>query len=126
MTSSTTTRESYSGWAAFAGVIMFIVGSLNAFWGLAGILNDDVVVVGGHGAIIADITTWGWIHLILGSIIGTIGLAAAVMYLSRGRRRERVLLWFGLFAGPYGLRLITKSKELVRAVAVFFVNVVPS
>jgi hypothetical protein len=26
-------------------------------------------VVVDHGAILADITTWGWVHLILGSII---------------------------------------------------------
>ena len=53
---------------------MFIVGSLDALWGLAAILNDDVVIVGGHGAIIADITLWGWVHLILGSVIALIGL----------------------------------------------------
>ena len=64
----------YSGWAAFAGVMMFILGSLDAFWGLAGIVNDEIVVVGGHGALIFDITTWGWVHLILGSIIALTGL----------------------------------------------------
>ena len=69
-----TGKDSYSGWAAFAGVVMFLVGSLNAIWGLAAILNDDVVVVGGHGAIIADITTWGWVHLILGSLVALTGL----------------------------------------------------
>jgi hypothetical protein len=66
--------SSDSGWAAFAGVLLFIIGSLNAFWGLAGILNDDVLVVGGHGAIIADITLWGWIHLLLGSVIAITGV----------------------------------------------------
>ena len=67
-------RKSDSGWAAFAGVMMFIVGSLDALWGLGGILNDDVVVVGGHGAIVADITTWGWVHLILGILVALTGL----------------------------------------------------
>ena len=67
-------RRGDSGWAAFAGVVMFIVGSLDALWGLGGILNDDVVVVGGEGALIADITLWGWVHLILGSVIALIGL----------------------------------------------------
>jgi hypothetical protein len=67
-------RDTYSGWAAFAGVLMFIIGSLNAFWGLGGILNDDIVIVGGEGAIIADITLWGWVHLILGSIIALTGV----------------------------------------------------
>ena len=67
-------REEVSGWAAFAGVLLFIVGSLDALWGLAAILNDDVVIVGGQGAILADITVWGWVHLILGSIIALTGL----------------------------------------------------
>jgi hypothetical protein len=77
---------SYSGWAAFAGVVMFLVGSLSALWGLGGVLNDDVVVVGGHGAIIADITLWGWVHLILGSIIAITGVG-----LITGNQGARVL-----------------------------------
>ena len=72
--SDSTQRRELSGWAAFAGVVMFIVGSLDALWGLGGILNDDIVIVGGKGAIVADITTWGWVHLILGSIIALTGL----------------------------------------------------
>jgi hypothetical protein len=63
-----------SGWIAFAGVMMVILGSLDAFWGLAGILNNEIVVVGGQGALIFDITAWGWVHLILGSIIALTGL----------------------------------------------------
>jgi hypothetical protein len=54
--------------------MMFILGSLDALWGLAAIVNDDVVVVGGSGALIFDITTWGWVHLILGSIVALSGL----------------------------------------------------
>ena len=73
-TSDSRPADGSSGWAAFAGVMLFIVGSLNAFWGLAGILNDDVVVVGGQGAIIADITLWGWLHLLLGSLIALTGV----------------------------------------------------
>jgi hypothetical protein len=63
-----------SGWIAFAGVMMIILGSLDAIWGLAGILNDEIVVVGGRGAMIFDITTWGWVHLILGSLVALTGL----------------------------------------------------
>ena len=47
--------------------------------------------------------------VILGSIIAAIGLAAVVVHLYRWQSRERVLLWFGLFAGPYGLRLLTTT-----------------
>jgi len=64
----------YSGWIAFAGVMMLIIGSLDALWGLAAILNDEIVVVGGSGALVFDITTWGWVHLILGSTVALTGL----------------------------------------------------
>src|SRR6266513_1135431 len=68
----------------FAAVMMLIIASLNFFYGLAAILNDQVVIVGGHGALIADITAWGWITLILGVVLGLVG--------------------FGLFAGAGSAR----------------------
>lgn len=64
----------YSGWIAFAGVMMFILGSLDALWGLAAIVNDEIVVVGGQGALIFDLTAWGWIHLILGVVVALTGV----------------------------------------------------
>jgi hypothetical protein len=67
-----------SMWIAFAGVMMIILGSLDAIWGLAAILNDEVVVVGGHGALIFDITTWGWFQLLLGGLIGLTGFGLIV------------------------------------------------
>ncbi len=87
--SSGSTRPGESGWVVFAGVVMFIIGSLDALWGLGGILNDDILVVGGQGAIIADLTTWGWVHLILGSIIALTGLGLLV-----GNEAAR---WLGVF-----------------------------
>jgi len=89
MESSRSTATGESGWAAFAGMLMFIVGSLDFFWGLGGVLNDDIVVVGGHGAIIADITLWGWVHMILGAIIALTGVGLLV-----GNEAAR---WFGVF-----------------------------
>ena len=47
--------------------------------------------------------------VILGSIIAAIGVAAVVVQLARRQSGERVLLWFGLFAGPYGLRLLANT-----------------
>jgi hypothetical protein len=64
-----------TGWTVFAGALLLIVGSLNALYGLAAILNDEIVIVGGQGVILADVTTWGWVHLILGSIVACSGLA---------------------------------------------------
>ena len=31
-----------TGWTYFAGVVLFIVGSLDALWGLAAITNNDI------------------------------------------------------------------------------------
>jgi hypothetical protein len=75
-----------TGWVIFAGSIMVIVGFLNFFYGLAAIVNDDVVVVGGHGAIIADLTAWGWVTLILAVVL--------------------VLTGFGLFTGAEWARAV--------------------
>jgi hypothetical protein len=75
-----------TGWVLFAGSIMVIVGFLNFFYGLAAIVNDEVVVVGGHGAIIADLTAWGWVTLILAVVL--------------------VMTGFGLFTGAAWARVV--------------------
>ena len=68
MATRDTTREP-TGWVIFAGVMMLLIGFLNFFYGLAAGLNDEVVVVGGQGAIIADLTTWGWVTMIIAVIL---------------------------------------------------------
>jgi hypothetical protein len=57
------------GWIFFAGVMLVIGGSLNLIYGLVAILNDQWVVWGARGAVYFDITTWGWIQLIVGIIV---------------------------------------------------------
>jgi hypothetical protein len=95
MESASKDRSGDSGWAAFAGCVMFIVGSLDALWGLGAILNDDVVVVGGHGTIIADITTWGWVHLVLGVAVAVTGVG---LLLGRGVARVTAVFLLSLSA----------------------------
>jgi hypothetical protein len=62
------------GWIVFAGVLMLIGGALDAMWGLAAVINNEVITVGGHGVVVWDITAWGWGHLILGTIVALTGL----------------------------------------------------
>jgi hypothetical protein len=62
------------GWAVFAAVMLLVIGGLDILYGLAAILNNEVVIVGGHGVVIADITTWGWITLIIGLILTLTGV----------------------------------------------------
>ena len=47
-----------SGGAVFAGLALLIVGTLDALWGLAAVLNDKVVSVGGGGVIVLDFAAW--------------------------------------------------------------------
>ncbi|HXA53540.1 MAG TPA: hypothetical protein VNV37_01565 [Solirubrobacteraceae bacterium] len=63
-----------NGWIIFAGVIMLIEGFLDAMWGLAAVINNEVITVGGHGVIVWDISAWGWGHLILGTLVALTGL----------------------------------------------------
>jgi hypothetical protein len=92
-----------SGWAAFAGVILFRAGWLNFFYGLAGILNDDVVTVQGRGVMIWDFTAWGWIHLILGVIMV---LAAGGLFMGQTWARGVAVL-FGTLNAIAQIGLIT-------------------
>ncbi|MBS1888349.1 MAG: hypothetical protein JSU06_14295 [Actinobacteria bacterium] len=57
---------------------MLILGCLDVIWGIAALANNEVVVVGGHGVIVFDITTWGWVQLIVGILIGLTGLGLLV------------------------------------------------
>jgi len=57
------------GWMTFAAVWMGILGIFHAIAGLSGILEDELYVVTPNYLFQIDITTWGWIHLILGIVV---------------------------------------------------------
>jgi hypothetical protein len=61
-----TERTGWTGWIAFAGVMMVITGGLNAFYGLVALVNDEWVVWTNRAALTLDISQWGWVHLIVG------------------------------------------------------------
>ena len=68
-----TGRTGWTGWIAFAGVMMIIGGFLNAFYGLVAVVNDDWVVWTNRGSVLLDITEWGWVHIILGLVVALCG-----------------------------------------------------
>ena len=58
------------GWALFAALMLVMAGSFGLLYGLAAVLNDKVVTVGGSGGVIVwDFTTWGWAHMALGVVM---------------------------------------------------------
>ena len=83
-------QHTYSGFAVgltvFAGVMMVMGGALHAIQGLVALFNDEFLVVGKDYVFKFDITTWGWIHLILGIVVALAGVA-----LFRGSVWARVL-----------------------------------
>jgi len=78
------TESAPSGWAlggvAFAAVLMTMLGTFEAIAGLAAILDDGFFVVGPEYTFAFDLTTWGWVHLTLGSTVAVSGA-----YLLAGR-----------------------------------------
>jgi hypothetical protein len=59
-----------NGWATFAGLVLLMNGCFGVMFGLAAILNDTVVTVGGgDGVTIWDFTAWGWILLVIGVLM---------------------------------------------------------
>ncbi len=62
-----------SGWATgailFAGIMMIVLGIFEAFQGLAAIVEDELFVVTENYILDFDVTTWGWIHLLLGLLV---------------------------------------------------------
>ncbi|HEY6532576.1 MAG TPA: hypothetical protein VIY72_09740 [Acidimicrobiales bacterium] len=62
------------GWIAFAGIMLMIIGGLQAIYGLVAVLNDEWVLWGNGNAVVIDITAWGWIHLIIGIVVILAGI----------------------------------------------------
>jgi hypothetical protein len=68
-----TQTDGYSGWAvgwaAFAGVMLILLGIMDFIQGLVAVVNDEFYVVAGDWVVKFDVTTWGWIHIILGIVL---------------------------------------------------------
>ncbi|TXS02780.1 hypothetical protein EAO73_18640 [Streptomyces sp. col6] len=62
-----------TGGIMFAGVLLMVDGVLGAIKGIAGIASDDVYTRINNYVFKFDVTTWGWIHLVLGIVIAIVG-----------------------------------------------------
>ena len=77
-----TKNRDMTGWAGmviFAGTLLLLVGGFNVIYGLVALFKDQVLAVTKAGLVAFDVTTWGWITLIIGII--------------------QILVGFGLFGG---------------------------
>ena len=69
-----TERTGWTGWIAFAGVIMIIGGSLNLFHGIVAAVNDDWAGFTNRENAFFDVSQWGWIHIIIGAVVLLAGI----------------------------------------------------
>ena len=106
MASTQSTRTAHAdhsrgagGVTAFAGVLMLIGGLMQAFQGLVALANDTFYVVGDEYLFELDVTTWGWIHLILGIVVALAG--------------------FGLFQGATWARVVAVAVASLSIIANF-------
>lgn len=71
--------DHYSGTAVgvtvTAAVFMILIGVFQAIQGLVALINDNFYVLGSEYIFKFDVTTWGWIHLILGTVAAFAGFA---------------------------------------------------
>jgi hypothetical protein len=71
-------KEFWTEWVGFAGLMMVLIGVLNAIQGLIAIVRDDYYVMTPEQIIVFDLSTWGWLMLIWGIIVAFAGYSLAM------------------------------------------------
>jgi hypothetical protein len=94
-----TERTGWTGWITFAGVMLIIGGSLGLIFGIIAAINDNWLVFANRGAVSLDLSTWGWVHVIVGAIV--------------------LLAGFGVFTGNILARIVGVAVAVVSLIANF-------
>ena len=63
------------GLAVFAGALMITAGIFQVIAGIVALFQNEIYVVGQQYAVSFDVTTWGWIHLLVGIAVALAGCA---------------------------------------------------
>ena len=71
---SQATATRWTGWIAFAGWLMLIMGGLSAVEGLIAVIRQHYYVLTTNQIIVFDLRTWGWVSLIWGVLLAFAGL----------------------------------------------------
>jgi hypothetical protein len=112
--------STWSGWIAFAGWLLIIIGTIDFFQGLIAVIRDKYYVLTPDQIIVFDMTTWGWITLIWGIVLGLAGLG-----LLSGAGWAR---WFAIIAGSLNfiiqLSFVGSSRYTLWALTGLALNIV--
>ena len=85
------TSERWAGWLRLGGILMVIIGGTDLFQGLIAVIRGSYYALTPNQIIVFDMTTWGWIMMIWGVVLGAAGLG-----LVNGATWAR---WFTIVAG---------------------------
>jgi len=92
-----------SGWLAFAGLMLLLVGFFNIIEGLAILFRPTHIALAGGQVLVLNHAAWGWILLLVGAL-----QVAASMGVMNGREWARgVGIAFAVFNALAHLTLIT-------------------
>ena len=72
----------WTGWVAFAALMLIIVGFFHLFAGIVALFNSDVYLIAKNSTWLVSYTSWGWAHIVWGvlSILAGGSLAKGNMY----------------------------------------------
>jgi hypothetical protein len=90
-----TGRPTPTGWAVFAGSLLFLIGFFQGILGLVNLFNPKVITVSGQGVVVWDLWTWGWIQLIAGVVLVLVSFG---LFASRSWARWAAVVLAGLSA----------------------------
>ena len=62
------------GVSIFAGVLLMTLGAFEILQGFSAVLKDDVFVKAPNYTYAIDLTTWGWVNMIIGAILVAVGV----------------------------------------------------
>ncbi|WP_035840331.1 DUF7144 family membrane protein [Kitasatospora azatica] len=62
-----------TGLVLFAGVMMLINGLLDVFQGIVAVAKDQLIVSTPRYVFRFSVTSWGWIHIVLGALVAVAG-----------------------------------------------------
>lgn len=78
MTSTAHRAAPTSGWLTFAGLLLILVGASHLITGMAALWKDDYLLATDDGLLVFDLTSWGWIWLLIGAFQLLIGICVCL------------------------------------------------
>lgn len=70
-----TNVSGWAGWVAFIGILMVLAGFFQGLMGLLAVFNSNFFIVDAGSLVVFNMTTWGWVHLVIGVLLAAAGFS---------------------------------------------------